>query len=187
MTQRGFSADVSVRPSLPEDAPRVGEIQVAAWRHAALLPAEALAGLDPAAFAAAWGEAITSPPSAKHRLLTALDGPALVGFAALAPAAERTGEIVTLEVDPAYHRKGHGSRLLAACTDVLRATAASHVRTWVLAEDTDRAAFFTAAGFAPLGVGRSEDAPGAVRTEDTFGSEFDRPSPRLLWCPWLFV
>lgn len=170
-----FSADVSVRPSLPEDADRLGEIQLAAWRAAALLPADVLTSADAATFAEAWGTAITDPPSAKHRMLTACDGPAVVGFAALAPADEEGGEIVVLEVDPEFSGKGHGSRLLAACTDILKTTGASHVRTWVLSDDSERAAFFTEAGLAPLGVRRRLDAGGIELVEEAYGAEFGEP------------
>lgn len=169
---RGFSADVSVRPSLPEDSPEIGRIQVAAWRRAGLLPDSVLQEADPEAFARSWGESIASPPSPKHRILTACDGPAVVGFAALAPADEETGEIVVLEVDPDYAGKGHGSRLLAACTDILRTTGARHVRTWVISGDADRAGFLTAAGLAPLGVRRRLDVRGTEVAEEAYGAEF---------------
>lgn len=170
-----FTADVSVRPSLPEDAPTLGEIQVAAWRAARVLPHEGLDEADPGAFSTAWAEAISSPPSAKHRLLTACDGPVVVGFAALAPADDSTGEIVVLEVHPDYQRKGHGSRLLAASTDILRSTGASHVRAWVVAQDSTRAAFLTAAGLAPLGVRRVLDVHGTEVVEEAYGAEFEAP------------
>lgn len=169
---RGFSADVSVRPSLPDDAALLGEIQLAAWRASERLPQSILDDADPGAFAAAWGEAITSPPSAKHRMLTACAGPAVVGFAALAPADEDTGEIVALEVHPDHVGKGHGSRLLAACTDILKTTGAAHVRTWVVSTDSHRAAFLTEAGLAPLGVRRRLDAAGTEVIEEAYGAEF---------------
>ncbi len=172
---RGFSADVSVRPSLAEDSPFLGEIQVSAWRSAGLLPSHVLDAADPQTFARSWAEAIAAPPTAKHRMLTACDGPAVVGFAALAPADENTGEIVVLEVHPDFVRKGHGSRLLAACTDILRTTGASHVRTWVLSTDSERAAFLIAAGLAPLGVRRRLDVQGTEVIEEAYGAEFDQP------------
>ncbi len=138
---------------------------MAAWRAALseVLPAEVLAGLEADRFAAAWRAAIDTPPSAKHRMLTACDGAEVVGFAALAPApqTQETGEIVALEVDPAHIRAGHGSRLLAACTDILRATAASHVRAWAIEGDDARADFLAAAGMEPLGIRRVLDVPGS--------------------------
>ncbi|TDE90753.1 GNAT family N-acetyltransferase [Occultella glacieicola] len=160
----GLTADVSVRPSLAEDADTLGAIQVAAWRaaHAEVLPARVLDGLEPEVFAAAWGAAIKAPPTAKHRMLTACAGPEVVGFAALAPAPESTdtGEVVALYVDPAHLREGHGSRLLAACTDILGSTGASHVRTWVLHGDASREDFLSTAGFEPIGVRRVLEVAG---------------------------
>ncbi|MBK5248338.1 MAG: GNAT family N-acetyltransferase [Actinomycetales bacterium] len=158
------TADVSVRPSLVDDAAEIGRIQVAAWRgvHRGTVPDEVLEGLDAATFARAWRGAISQPPSAKHRMLTACAGPFVVGFAALAPAsdAEATGEIVELDVDPDHLREGHASRLLAACVDILRETGASQVRTWVLEGDGAREAFLASAGLGPAGVRRTLEVDG---------------------------
>ncbi|WP_420113786.1 GNAT family N-acetyltransferase [Pseudactinotalea sp.] len=162
----GPTADVSVRPGLADDARAWAAIQVSAWRdsYATLWPAGALDALDVPSIEATWRSALVSPPTAKHRLFTACAGPVVVGFAALAPAPEEegTGEIVALEVTPARRSDGHGSRLLAACADVLRQTNASAVRTWVVAGDDARAGFLESAGLAPTGL---------VRTIDVLGTE----------------
>jgi len=154
----GPTADVSVRPAVVEDAELLGRIQVDSWRarHADQLPAEVLQHLDAEEFADAWRSAITSPPSPKHRVLTATAGPLVVGFAALAPSAEGdpTGEVVELAVHTDHLREGHGSRLLAACTDVLRGTGARQVRIWLVEGDEEREAFISEAGFGPIGVRR---------------------------------
>jgi GNAT superfamily N-acetyltransferase len=164
-------ADVSVRPALPADSQRIGEI------HAATMLLAVEAGLrepmepgiarsfDAAGFASQWEQAIAAPPSPLHRVLTALDRSAVVGFAAIAPVEEsvRTGlegdppeaEVLALEVDPAHCRTGHGSRLLAACVDVLRQQNAGHVMTWAVQGDDPRARFLSSAGFAPLGMRRT--------------------------------
>ncbi|SED85934.1 GNAT family N-acetyltransferase [Ruania alba] len=156
--QHGLQADVSVRPSVTGDAPTLGVVHVQAWRAAlgGLVPPSALDALDPEQFAAAWRSAINEPPSAKHRMLTACDGPKVVGFAALAPAPQtrETGEIVALEVDPEHARAGHGSRLLAACTDILRVTGATHLRAWAIEGDSAREDFLSSAGLEPIGVRR---------------------------------
>lgn len=161
----GLTADVSVRPSLAEDAPEIARIQVATWRrvHRGTVPDEVLDALSADAFVPAWRSAVSSPPSAKHRMLTACAGPLVVGFAALAPAPDAedtTAEIVELDVDPDHLRDGHASRLLAACADILRQTGASHVRTWVLAGDGAREAFLSSAGFGPAGLRRVLDVAG---------------------------
>jgi ribosomal protein S18 acetylase RimI-like enzyme len=169
--QHGPVADVSVRPATPEDAVRFGEIQVASW-HASLGATAAAAAVDADAFATAWRSAITSPPSAKHRTLTACDGPQVVGFVALAPAPDddEAAEIVALEVDPGHLREGHGSRLLASCADILRQTGAARVRTWVVADDDAREAFLGSAGFAPSGVRRRLDAGDGEVVEHLWGA-----------------
>lgn len=179
MTQHthGPTADVSVRPAQPEDAGRLGDIQVQAWRaqHAERLPEQVLTGLDAGDFAAAWRSAIADPPSAKHRVLAACAGPHVVGFAALAPGLEGdpTGEIVELAVDPDYQRQGHGSRLLAACTDVLLGSNAAQARTWLIEGDGDREAFLKAAGFGPIGVRRVLDVAGTEVSEVAWASQLD--------------
>ena len=159
-------ADVSVRPALPADAGRIGAIHATTMRLAVEAGLRApIEDFDPAAFAAQWEAAITSPPSPLHRVLTALDRTVVVGFAAIAPVEDdvRSGvegdapeaEILALEVDPDHGRSGHGSRLLAACVDVLRQQSAGHVMTWAVQGDDPRARFLSTAGFAPLGLRRT--------------------------------
>lgn len=171
----GPTADVSVRPAQTEDAAELGRIQVHAWRtmHAERLPQDVMSGLDPTTFAAAWRTAIANPPSAKHRVLTACAGPHVVGFAAIAPAVEGdpTGEIVELAVDADHHRQGHGSRLLAACTDILTSTGASQARTWQIEGDDVKESFLRAAGFGPIGVRRVLDVAGTEVTEVAWATQ----------------
>lgn len=170
----GPTADVSVRPGIAEDARAIAAIQAGAWRDAYVdvLPAEALASLDVDAMQATWHAALTQPPSARHRMFTACAGPVVVGFAALAPApdAPTTGEVVALEVSPARRGDGHGSRLLAACADVLRQTNAAAIRTWVLTSDERRGEFLRSAGLAPSGLRRTLDVLGTQVTEEAWGA-----------------
>lgn len=185
-------ADASVRPALPADAGAIARIQ-AATLPAALetglgsrLPPELASRLRAEDFETAWHTAVSAPPTSLHRVLVALEGDHVVGFAALAPspppnplpepsapAETRTSaeaalpaeaEIVALEVDPTHTRAGHGSRLLAACVDLLRRQNATRVQTWCVVGDEARTRFLTAAGFAPLaGVRRTyEVGPGQV-------------------------
>lgn len=168
----GPTADVSVRPGIVDDARAIAAIQVAAWReaYAGIWPAQALDGLDVPTIETSWRSALAQPPSAKHRMFTACAGPAVVGFAALAPVAEEpaTGEIVALEVSPARRGDGHGSRLLAACADVLRQSSATAVRAWVVAGDETRAGFLRSAGLAPSGLVRTIDVLGTEVTEEAW-------------------
>ena len=145
------TADVSARPAVPGDEAAVAAIQVAAWRGWMGAAADALPFSE---IEAQWATSISSPPSRKHRVFVATDGPNVVGFAALA-----TTEIVALEVAPEHRRAGHGSRLLAACVDTLRLASADEVRAWSLEGDTAREAFLTGSGMDIGGVRRVLDGP----------------------------
>ena len=119
------SADASVREATAVDTTGVGRVQAEAWRasYAAVLPSDALATLEPEALGEAWREAVVRPPTGSHRVLVALSGGELVGFAAIGPsegAEPQVGELVALVVAPASQRAGHGSRLLNAAADRLR-------------------------------------------------------------------
>src|SRR5678815_1352135 len=100
-------ADVGVRLAIPTDADELARIQAEVWAevHGGTLPADLL-------------EAIAEPPSPRHRVLAALVGERVVGFAALAPASDPDtvprldGELLALCVDPAETRQGSGSRLV---------------------------------------------------------------------------
>ena len=181
------SADLSVRPAVPEDAGAIGDVHARTLRASLAagvghdLGAEIAAAIDPAALGASWAAAIEAPPSPRHRVLTALAGAQVVGFAAFAPAevpvevdvaddarsdpADGAGpgavaEILALEVPAAHARRGHGSRLLAACADLLRQQGAARVQTWTVQADESRTRFLGEAGFAPAGLRRSLDVGG---------------------------
>lgn len=178
---QGPTADVSVRPAIPEDASLIGALQARSWRAALidLLPVESLEALDADAFTASWHTAITAPPSAEHRVLTACAGADVVGFIAFAPASgpvdgagdgdvahaddapPRAAEVVALEVDADRTREGHGSRLLAACADTVRDAGGLRIQTWARDGDEARTRFLSSAGFAPAGVRRTLDVPDA--------------------------
>ena len=157
--------DVSVRPAVPGDELAVAAIQLAAWRdaHRDVLGAAVLAGLDAAAFAERWAQAITAPPGRGYRVLVACERAEVVGFAAVGPLPKPEGspldppggELVALEVLPRAQRAGHGSRLLAASVDLLREDGADHVQAWVLDGDSARAQFLASAGLGADDVVRA--------------------------------
>ncbi|MGW7679905.1 GNAT family N-acetyltransferase [Kribbella sp. NPDC054772] len=161
-------ADTSVRLALPAEANEIGEIQVAAWRtsYAGLLPADVLADLNPAQFAAQWRAALLAPGEARNRVMVALAGRTLVGFAAITPSddpdadAQRDALIAELAVSPEATRAGHGSRLLNAVVDTIRADGFGRVTVWVNSTDDVLRAFYTEAGWAPDGAHRELDLYG---------------------------
>ena len=162
-------ADVSVRPAQPGDAAALGELQVRAWRsaYADVLPADLLEGLDQAAFAATWEQAIRMRPDARWAVLVASAGADAVGFAAVGPAeghpdldGVETGELHALVVDPDRTRAGHGSRLQAAVTDTAREAGFRRLCTWVADGDTALRAFLEASGWGADGAIRELDLRG---------------------------
>lgn len=169
------SADVSVRVGWADDARGIAEVQVRAWRaqYAALLPDEVLDALDPAEFASAWQASLDRPKDARNRVLVALERNTVRGFAVTGPASDpdadpiAEGEIQELTVDPEQTRNGHGSRLVQACADTLRADRFTTALVWLNADDDVRRAFLTAAGWGPDGAHRELDlhGDGSVRVK----------------------
>lgn len=161
-TRAPHTADVSVRPAISSDVPAVVTIQFAAWRSRQLVSADELAYVDTTAVHSQWEQAISRPPSARHRVLSAVAGPVVVGFLALAPVEldarldiTDAAEIIALEVDAEHTRQGHGARLLAACVDLAREAGVATLVAWVSAEDAPRTRFLTSAGFGPTGLRRT--------------------------------
>ncbi len=156
-------ADASVRTSRPNDAPAIGMVQATVFRtaYADVVPASVLEEFDPDQFALAWRDAMANPPTPVHRVLVACAGEQIVGFAAVGPTAdtdeavpEHSGEVLVLAVHPDAHRAGHGSRLLNASADTLRAGHHGGMVAWVLASDEAARTFFTVSGLEPDGAWR---------------------------------
>jgi GNAT superfamily N-acetyltransferase len=164
----GPSADVSVRVAWADDATAIAEVQVRAWRedYADLLPPELLDQMEPAEFARAWAESLSLPKDARNRVLVALERNTVRGFAVTGPAADpdsdpvADGEIEELTVDPGQRGHGHGSRLVQACVDTMRADRFTRALVWLNSDDDARRAFLTDAGWAPDGAHRELDLTG---------------------------
>ena len=161
----------SVRLALPGEAAAIAAIQRNCWSQA--LPpdaaAQALASVGVEEMAASWEAAIARPPLAQLRVLVAVaeDGPA--GFAALGPSddpdADPSQDALVAEfcIEPASQRMGHGSRLLNATIDTLRADGFTRATWWVRSDDDTLRHFLTSAGWAADGahteVAADEDGP----------------------------
>ncbi len=179
-------ADLSVRPARPDDAPDIGRLQLATWRaaYASVLPARVLDGLTAEDVAQRWAEAVDHPPSPRHWLLVALEGTETVGFAAIAPAGDAdldpttTAELVTLLVEPRWGRRGHGSRLLAAAVETMRAQGCTTAVTWLLEPDRVSHGFYGSAGWEPDGTPRGLDVDGRIVTEVRLHTSLVEEPPR---------
>ncbi|NLG20307.1 MAG: GNAT family N-acetyltransferase [Actinomycetales bacterium] len=159
----GPLADASVRTGRVSDAPAVGLVQATVWRDAFAdaVPPEVLETFEGPAFASVWRRSLQDPPTPLHRLLVACAGAQVVGFAAIGPAevtdesvTATDGELFVLAVHPDARRDGHGSRLLNAAADTLRAGDRTGLLTWLPATDEQSRAFTDAAGLIPDGAWR---------------------------------
>ena len=156
------------RLALPAEAERIAAVQRRSWEQ--LLPpdvsAHILRSVDLATMAHSWAVAITRPPLATMRVLVANSDARVVGFAAVGPSDDADadqasdGLVAEFVVDPPAQRRGHGSRLLNAVADTLRADGFSRATWWVRSTDDPLRAFLASAGWAPDGAHR------VVGTED---------------------
>jgi len=168
-----------VRPARPDEAGDIARVQLTTWRVAyrRLIPRQVLDELDPEWLAERWREAITAPPSPRHRVLMAIEqaestsqAPAYpVGFLATGPADEAAAApderplsddvaaVTDLLVEPRWGRRGHGSRLLAAGVDGWRRDGFGTAVAWAYEQDPATRRFLTSAGWQPDGARRALD------------------------------
>ncbi len=162
------TADVSVRVGWADDATGIAQVQVQAWRseYVDLLPEPLLSALDADEVAAAWRTSLTNPQDARNRVLVALDRAVVRGFAITQPSPDpdadpvADGEVGELTIDPGHLGEGHGSRLVHAAVDTLRADRFTRALVWLASTDDARRRFLTEAGFAPDGAHRELDLHG---------------------------
>jgi len=165
------SADDTVRPARVGDEEAIGLVQVDSWIGAlgGRLGRRRHDAFDRDAIVAAWRAAIVAPPTPSHRVFVAIGDGEVCGFVAVSPPQD----IVALEVDPSKRRRGHGSRLLAAAVDHLRANGSTQMRIWALADDAVRATFLSSAGFGLAGMTRELDGPGIAIPEQLWHASLD--------------
>ncbi|MFT4295350.1 MAG: GNAT family N-acetyltransferase [Micropruina sp.] len=159
----------SVRLALPAEAGQIAAIQRRAWTQQ--FPAEVaesvLASVDLATMTESWQAAILRPPLAQFRVLVAVADDRLVGFAVVGPSDDadaepgEDGTVAEFAVDPAAQRSGHGSRLLNACVDTLRADGFQRATWWVRSTDDALRRFLIEAGWGADGghqeIGADDD------------------------------
>jgi GNAT superfamily N-acetyltransferase len=166
-----------VRPARAGDAESLARVQVAAWRSvfAGIVPAALLAELtsDEARdlWCDRWREAITNPPTSRHRVLAAVTDSVpreVVGFVSAGPATDADrwpgtdAEIYEFRVSPGRTGHGDGSRLLHAAADTLVSDGFHTVSIWVLEADTVLRRFLESAGWAADGARGELDVGASV-------------------------
>jgi GNAT superfamily N-acetyltransferase len=168
------TADVSVRIAWADDAPAIAALQLRAWpeMYAGLLPPDAFpTGPDSVAAATeAWRNALVKPADARNRALVALERNRVVGFAITSPATDPDcdpvvdAELMELTVEASERGKGHGSRLLQAAVDTMRADRFTRSVLWAVSTDDALRSFLTEAGWAADSAHRELDLDGEGTT-----------------------
>lgn len=157
-----------MRLALPSEAESIAAIQRRSWqqRFPPDVASSVLRSIDLETMTTQWHEAITRPPLAQFRVLVAVGGGRVTGFAALGPSDDPDADpssdalIAEFVVDPQAQRVGHGSRLLNAVADTLRADGFTRATWWVRSTDDPTRRFLQGSGWAPDGSHRT------VGTED---------------------
>lgn len=182
----GYSDPViadSVRLALPAEAAAIAALQRRSWveDYPSALADELLSSADLAAMTSSWENAIVRPPLAQFRVLVAIGSERLVGFAAIGPSddpdADASADALVAEftIDPQARHSGHGSRLVNAVADTLRADGFTRATWWVRSTDDGLRDFLVSAGWAADGahteVAMSADGPRLklVRLHTTLG------------------
>lgn len=168
----------SVRVAMPAEAAAIAGLQRRVWQADPDL-ADVLGSMSMEQMTESWWRAIATPPLTELRVLVALEpavepaeGAQLRGFAAIGPSedpdAEPTdGMVAEFLVDPDHRGEGHGSRLLNAAVDTLRADRFSRATCWLRSTDDRTRTFLTGAGWAPDGAHRQTGTPdGSVRIKE---------------------
>jgi GNAT superfamily N-acetyltransferase len=166
-----------VRPARAGDAEALARIQVASWRagFAGIVPEALLARLTSEeaseAFRDRWREAITSPPTSRHRVLAAVTGSPgreVAGFASVGPATDADrwpgtdAEVYELRISPERVGSGHGSRLVQAVADTLTEDGFHTISIWTLEADSALRRFLESAGWALDGAQGELDVGASV-------------------------
>lgn len=157
----------SVRLALPTEAADIAAIQRRSWseRLPARIADRMLAETSLEEMAEAWSAAITRPPEARFRVLVAVGSDQtgqtrVVGFATTVPSDDADadpatdGTIDEFVIDRQAQRQGHGSRLLNASADTLRADGFGRARWWLDSTDDLTRTFLVEAGWEPDGAHR---------------------------------
>lgn len=155
------SAPNSVRLALPAEAATLAELQRRGWAEQGDVGERMLASIDLRQMAQVWQRAINRPPLATFRVLVAVDeGGEPIAFATTEPddspdaVGGRDGQISEFVVDPPARRHGHGSRLLNACVDTLRADGFTRAVWWLPSTHDGLRRFLVDAGWGPDGAHR---------------------------------
>ncbi|WP_232083932.1 GNAT family N-acetyltransferase [Arthrobacter sp. SO5] len=142
-------SELTVRVAVPEDAAGITRVQLQAWRetYAHLLPAEALAAVQPGPREARWAETIAAGASG---VWVACEGADIIGWASAGAGRDtdrpRARELEGMYVLASQYGSGAGQRLLDA------AVGRAGAYLWIAEANPRAFAFYRRNGFAADGV-----------------------------------
>lgn len=153
-----------VRLALPREAYDIATIQYELMAD----PTHPLHGLfeqtQIASLAKVWHRSITRPPLASYRVLVATEHESVVGMIAVGPSEDEDadsddGQVIELMVARSARSHGHGSRLVQAAVDTLRADGFSRATWWLPTSADQLRSWLQDTGWAPDGVHASAETP----------------------------
>jgi GNAT superfamily N-acetyltransferase len=149
-----------IRPATSLDAQSVGEIRVAAWKHAYqdFMPAEFLESLNPAANLDAMKLSLDSKPQPFLMTVAEVNG-TCVGFSILGrpryQAPESVVELWAMNVHPTHWRKGIGRRLVSVAISDARRQGYATVALWCISGNNAASRLYEESGFTLTGERRT--------------------------------
>lgn len=152
-----MSPDVHIRFAAEDEHRAIGDIEVAARRHAyaRLVEPEMLASMT-TGNAQAWQDRLRAD-SRTHRMLVAESGGEVIGFCYVGPSSQSdAGDLHALHVLPAWHGTGVADELHAAALAVLVDMGYDRQLLWVLDGNARAIAFYRRHGWRPDGETSSD-------------------------------
>jgi len=154
---------MAVRLATPQDAERIAEIHVAAWRAAYVpyMPKSFLDSLSVGERASMWRKTLsrTGPSvcsvavdNAGHAVAFCVYGPSRDADA----SGDKIGELIAINVLPSEWRKGYGRELCDAVLTHARLSGWQAVTLWVLHGNDRARTFYERFGFVADGVERQD-------------------------------
>ena len=144
--------EICVRPASEDDAARLAEVHVAAWRatYRGVMTDEYLDGLDVGRAASAWRRNIREPGDGTVHLVVHC-GNEVVGFAILGAASgdsdPGSGQIHAINVHPDWWAQGIGSILFAAAEQKLIGLGYDRAFLWVEKNNNRAISFYSKRGW----------------------------------------
>ncbi len=156
---RASRADsISIRVPRPDDAARLAEVNIAAWRSAygGIVPDTYLDTLDLASITERWAGNIEKPPSERFTLVAEIDG-AVASYTVAGPYRTQQdakpedttdwGELFAIYTHPDHQGRGAGRALLDVVISELARRGHSTAALWVLRDNSRARDWYAAHGW----------------------------------------